>query len=163
RAPARRAVAKHRAQGSLRLGQRRAADGFVDARHLSLGHRRALWRRGLARASPGHYSVQVDPRALYHSIGSERRFWDGVELAGRKNLTDTEFGVAIDVLITGDYPGDGNPKPITFPDPAAVAIRGSDARFLPLGPLIELKLASGISASHRLRDLADVQELIKAA
>ncbi len=30
-----------------------------------------------------------------------------------------------------------------------------------LEKLIELKLASGISAPHRLKDLADVQELIK--
>jgi hypothetical protein len=32
---------------------------------------------------------------------------------------------------------------------------------LPLVKLIELKLASGISAPHRLRDLADVLELIR--
>jgi hypothetical protein len=30
-----------------------------------------------------------------------------------------------------------------------------------LDKLIELKLASGMTAPHRLRDLADVQELIK--
>jgi hypothetical protein len=28
---------------------------------------------------------------------------------------------------------------------------------------VELKLASGISAAHRLKDLADVQELVKHA
>jgi hypothetical protein len=33
--------------------------------------------------------------------------------------------------------------------------------FVSLEKLIELKLASGISAAHRLKDLADVQELIK--
>jgi len=33
-------------------------------------------------------------------------------------------------------------------------------RVIQLEPLIELKLASGMSASHRLRDLADVQDLI---
>ncbi len=33
---------------------------------------------------------------------------------------------------------------------------------LPLASLIELKLASGISAPHRLKDLADVLELIRA-
>jgi len=32
---------------------------------------------------------------------------------------------------------------------------------LPLDKLIELKLAAGISAPHRLRDLADVIELIR--
>ena len=34
-------------------------------------------------------------------------------------------------------------------------------RWFNLEKLIELKLASGKSAAHRLRDLADVQELIK--
>ncbi len=33
-------------------------------------------------------------------------------------------------------------------------------RVVTLEKLIELKLASGISAPHRLRDLADVQDLI---
>jgi hypothetical protein len=32
---------------------------------------------------------------------------------------------------------------------------------LPLDRLIELKVASGLSAPHRLRDLADVLELIR--
>ncbi len=32
-------------------------------------------------------------------------------------------------------------------------------RIIPLESLIEIKLASGISAPHRLRDLADVQDL----
>jgi hypothetical protein len=34
-------------------------------------------------------------------------------------------------------------------------------RVLRLPRLVELKLASGMSAPHRLRDLADVQEIIK--
>ena len=32
---------------------------------------------------------------------------------------------------------------------------------VPLTTLIELKLASGMTAAHRLKDLADVQELIR--
>lgn len=38
----------------------------------------------------------------------------------------------------------------------------SGIRILELTRLVELKLASGISAPDRLRDLADVQELIRA-
>jgi hypothetical protein len=34
-------------------------------------------------------------------------------------------------------------------------------RLLPIERLVELKLASGMSAPHRLRDLADVLELIR--
>jgi len=81
---------------------------------------------------------------------------------GSKGLRDTENGVTIDILIAGDFPGDGKPKPVQFPDPAAVAIRGPHGAFLPLTSLIELKLASGLSAPHRLKDLADVLELIRA-
>src|SRR5262245_56059723 len=73
---------------------------------------------------------------------------------GSKGLRDTENGVSIDVLIAGDFPGDGKPKPIAFPDPAKVARRGDRVALLPLPTLIELKLASGMSAPHRLRDIA---------
>src|SRR5689334_12682151 len=82
---------------------------------------------------------------------------------GSKGLRDTEYGVAIDILLAGEYPGDGKPKPVRFPDPASIAVRGEHGAFLPLETLIELKLASGLSAPHRLKDLADVLELIRAA
>ena len=82
---------------------------------------------------------------------------------GSRGLRDTENRVDIDVLLTGSYPGDGKPKPVSFPDPAKVAVRGARVALLPLPTLIELKLASGMSAPHRLKDLADVIELIRAA
>jgi hypothetical protein len=84
------------------------------------------------------------------------------KFAGSKGLRDPEHGVTIDVLLAGEYPGDGKPKPVRFPDPS-VAIRRASGAFLPLATLIELKLASGLSAPHRLKDLADVLELIRAA
>jgi hypothetical protein len=68
----------------------------------------------------------------------------------------------VDVVLAGEYPGDGKPKPVAFPDPARVAVRGRRVALLPLEKLIELKLASGMSAPHRLEDLADVLELIRA-
>lgn len=76
-------------------------------------------------------------------------------------LRDTDSGVRIEFLITGGFPGDGKPKPVSFPDPATVAVNIGGIRFLGLPTLIELKLASGISAAHRMKDLADVQELIR--
>lgn len=82
---------------------------------------------------------------------------------GSKGLRDTENNVTIDVLIAGDYPGDGKPKAVVFPDPQTVAQRTARMSLLPLPMLIELKLASGLSAPHRLKDLADVLELIRAA
>jgi hypothetical protein len=81
---------------------------------------------------------------------------------GSRGMRDTEYGVDIDVLVAGDYPGDGKPKPVAFPDPAVVAERRATGCFVPLPRLIELKLASGMTAPHRLKDLADVLELIRA-
>ena len=80
---------------------------------------------------------------------------------GSRGLRDAEYGVNIDVVLAGSYPGDGQPKPVAFPDPATAAVRGERIALLPLSTLVELKLASGMSAPHRLKDLADVLELIR--
>ncbi|HVX14170.1 MAG TPA: hypothetical protein VHC22_23490 [Pirellulales bacterium] len=78
-----------------------------------------------------------------------------------KHLRDTELGVRIEFLTTGDYPGDGKEKPVAFPDPAHVGIVSDGISYINLPTLIELKLASGMTNAGRLRDLADVLELIK--
>jgi hypothetical protein len=80
---------------------------------------------------------------------------------GSKGMRDATENVDIDVLLTGDFPGDGKEKPIAFPDPATAAVRGDRFSLLPLSTLLELKLASGMTAPHRLRGLADVIELIR--
>jgi hypothetical protein len=80
-----------------------------------------------------------------------------------KTFKDAATGIRVEVLTTGEFPGDGRPKAVAFPDPADVAVQGRDFRHIRLSSLIELKLASGLSAPHRLRDLADVQDLIVAA
>ena len=80
---------------------------------------------------------------------------------GSRGMRDTENGVNIDILLAGEYPGDGKPKPVAFPDPAVAALEGARVRLLPLPTLMELKLASGMSAPHRIRDLADVLEIIR--
>lgn len=82
---------------------------------------------------------------------------------GTGKLFDTEHGVNIDVLSTGRFPGDDKPKPIAFPDPRATALRGARFALLPMPLFIELKLASGMVAPHRAKDLVDIQELIKSA
>ncbi|TMQ02436.1 MAG: nucleotidyltransferase family protein [Deltaproteobacteria bacterium] len=117
----------------------------------------------------GYRRVTVDVDVLLTRDGLERLKREVLgrgyveKFPGSKGLRDTEYGVAIDVLLAGDYPGDGKAKPVRFPDPATVAVRGEHGAFLPLETLIELKLASGLSAPHRLKDLADVLELIRAA
>ena len=50
---------------------------------------------------------------------------------------------------------------MVFPDPALAAVQGDRVALLPLPRLIELKLASGMTAPHRLKDLADVLEMIR--
>ncbi len=54
------------------------------------------------------------------------------------------------------------PVPVAFPEPTVIATKIDDIRYAGLPALIELKLASGLSSAGRLRDLADVQELIRA-
>jgi len=39
--------------------------------------------------------------------------------AGSRNLRDPESGVRVEFLVSGDFPGDGKPKPVSFPDPGA--------------------------------------------
>lgn len=84
-------------------------------------------------------------------------------VVGTGKLLDTVHTVNIDVLSTGRFPGDGKPKPIAFPDPATTAIRGERFALLPLPRFLELKLASGMTAPHRLQDLADVLNLVRHA
>ncbi|HXI12307.1 MAG TPA: hypothetical protein VNM92_06645 [Thermoanaerobaculia bacterium] len=78
----------------------------------------------------------------------------------QKSYRDTETNVRIDFIMAGEYPGDGKPKPVSFPDPAEARLNKDGIWFITLEKLVELKLASGLSAPHRLKDLADIVELI---
>ena len=82
---------------------------------------------------------------------------------GSKSFRDAVSNVDIDALIVGDYPGDGLPKPVAFPEPNSVSEFGDDGiPYLSLATLMELKIASGMTAAHRPRDLDDVIQLIRA-
>lgn len=123
----------------------------------------------LALNEYGHKRVTVDVDLIMREedLLAFKRRWIGRGYAervpGTGKLLDTENDVHIDVLSTGRFPGDDKPKPIAFPDPATTAIRGAPFALLPVERWIELKLASGMVAPHRLKDLADVQELIRSA
>src|SRR5579871_1512460 len=69
--------------------------------------------------------------------------------------------IRVEIVTSGEYPGDGRPKAVVFPDPGASVEEIGGVKTLSLVKLIELKLASGMTAPDRLKDLADVQELIK--
>lgn len=79
----------------------------------------------------------------------------------RKKLRDTKNGIPVDFITTGEYPGDGKPKPVRFPDPKDSSIEIDGKRVLKLEKIIELKLASGLTNPNRLNDLGDVQRLIE--
>lgn len=122
---------------------------------------------GLALAAHGFVRMTQDVDILMSREGlesfKERFLGRGYVQAfsgAQKTFRDTETQVRIEILITGDYPGDGKPKPVAFPDPSVVFTERGGMRIIPMERLIELKLASGMSAPHRLRDLADVQDLI---
>lgn len=79
----------------------------------------------------------------------------------KKRLRATSSGTPVEVIAAGEFPGDGKPKPVSFPDPSSEGVEIDGVKFPTLERLIELKLASGMTAGDRLKDLADVQELIK--
>lgn len=79
----------------------------------------------------------------------------------KKKFRTTEENIPVEVITSGEFPGDGLPKPVQFPEPGEFAVSIDGIKTISLEKLIELKLTSGISAGDRLKDLADVQELIK--
>lgn len=78
-----------------------------------------------------------------------------------KKFRTTDGNVPVEVITAGEYPGDGLPKPVKFPEPDEFAVVIDGVKTISLEKLIELKLTSGMTAPDRLKDLADVQELIK--
>jgi hypothetical protein len=80
-----------------------------------------------------------------------------------KQFRSTSENIRVEIITSGEYPGDGLPKAVRFPDPATASTEIDGIKTITIEKLVELKLASGMTAPHRLRDLADVQELIKAS
>lgn len=123
----------------------------------------ALGEQGFLRAT-----VDIDILLTPEGLEKFRTTFEGKgyvsAFAGsKKSFRSSSTGVRIDVLLTGQYPGDGKPKAVAFPDPSRASFESHGISFLKLENLIELKLASGISAQHRIRDLADIQDLIREA
>jgi hypothetical protein len=124
---------------------------------------------GMALVLHGYDRTTVDVDILVTSEGLETIHHtlvgpgDRPEFEGsRKQIRDTERGVRVEFLVSGEFPGDGRPKPVAFPDPATCSLEAGGIRYIDLTTLLELKLASGLTNPGRLKDLADVQELIRA-
>ncbi len=79
----------------------------------------------------------------------------------KKKFRTTDENIPVEIITSGEYPGDGLPKPVEFPDPSEFEVVIDGVKTISLEKLIELKLTSGMTAGDRLKDLADVQELIK--
>jgi hypothetical protein len=120
----------------------------------------ALFAHGFRR-----FTEDVDLLVTAEGLGHIHKELEGlgfvVPFAGSKNLRDVESGVRIDFLVAGQFPGDGKPKPVAFPDPDRVAVVKDGIRYLTLPTLVELKLASGMTSPDRMKDLSDVMELVK--
>ncbi len=122
---------------------------------------------GMALVAHGYDRTTVDVDILLTAEGlkATHESLDGSgylpPFAGSKQLRDTQTGVRIEFLVAGQYPVDGKPKPVSFPDPAKAYVEIDGIRYVTLATLIELKLASGMTRPARRRDLADVQDLIR--
>jgi hypothetical protein len=85
-------------------------------------------------------------------VGKE---YDPVEGRPRR-FVERQSGVTIDCLVTGRYPGSGQPGPLAFPDPTEASQEIDKVRVLTLPQLIQLKLAA-----RRYYDFGDVVFLIR--
>jgi hypothetical protein len=110
------------------------------------GHRRTtndvdvlLTAEGLAE-----FRKRFVPKGYEATPGRPRRF------------TDRKDQVHVDFLVTGRFPGNGQPGPIAFPDPAAVRVLREGFQVIDLTALIELKLAA-----RRHQDFADVVSMVR--
>src|SRR5688500_10996750 len=101
---------------------------------------------GMALVAHGYDRTTVDVDILVSPAGLERVHESFVGLGylppfkGSKNLRDVETGVRIEFLVSGQFPGDGKPKPVAFPEPADAGTEIDGVRYLRLPVLIELKL-----------------------
>jgi hypothetical protein len=123
---------------------------------------------GLAVNAHGHQRATIDVDVLLTPEGM-RKFKAAAlglgwleKFAGSRGVKDAERNVPIDILVTGGIPGDGTPHGVTFPDPAVAAIEKQGKSYLSLAKLIELKIASGLSAPDRPRDFDDTIQVIRA-
>ncbi len=116
---------------------------------------------GMAVFAHGHERMTNDVDVLLTRAGLEqfRRLFvpkHYQQVAGRsRRFLDKKDGVTVDILVTGLYPGRGEPGPIAFPDPQKVGQRIGRIQYIDLVTLVQLKLAA-----RRHQDFADVVNLI---
>lgn len=85
-------------------------------------------------------------------VGQE---YDQVPGKSRK-FVDRQHQVSVDILVTGHFPGHGEPAPFAFPDPGEASEEIHGTRVVTLVHLVQLKLAA-----RRYYDFGDVVFLIR--
>src|SRR5947199_6213541 len=100
---------------------------------------------GMALALHGFVRPTQDVDLLMTREGLERfgetlvgRGYVATFPGARKHFRDADTGVPVEIITAGEYPGDGLPKAIAFPDPAKVAVDLEDYSVVSLECLIEL-------------------------
>jgi hypothetical protein len=123
---------------------------------------------GIAVGVHGHirFTEDVDVLITREGLAKFKEHCIGLgwvnKFAGSKGVRDAEHNVKIDFLCTGEFCGDGKPGQLQFPDPAAAVDPAlGEPRVIALPRLIELKLAAALTAPDRIKDAADVLELIR--
>jgi len=121
----------------------------------------AVWRHGYVGRVTQDVDIVLARESLaeFLKVASVSGFDVLVGEPGRwPKLRHRETDVQVDVLPEGEHPGiPSSLAPTTIPSPAELGAVGTSLQYATLPRLIELKLAAG-----RLKDLADVLELIRA-
>jgi hypothetical protein len=111
--------------------------------------------------------VNADALRAFCTALSGTGGWVPRYAGAKRSWRDASTRVDIDALVSGEYPGDGLPKAVSFPrldiEPGFNwVLAAGGVRVLDLVSLISIKLASAASAPHRRKDAADVASLIEA-
>ena len=123
----------------------------------------------LAMFQHGHrrFTIDVDLIVTVDGLTTIHARLDDLDLIRpdptRRSVRDRATGVRFDFYVAGTFPGDGQPKPVAFPDPASSSQAADGITYVDLPTLVELELASGMTGGiHRMKDLADAYALIKS-
>ena len=93
-----------------------------------------------------------DLKKIHEELGGAATF----HRLRRADLRDTQLGVRIEFLTTGDYPGDGKKKPRLFSRAGTPTGFESDGiSYINLEKLVELKLASGMTNARQVKGFAE--------
>jgi hypothetical protein len=136
-----------RGKGMLNNSLRRLADDF-DRKGINYA---AVDAVALNRHGYKRFTEDIDIRLTPEGLDRFRETLLGLGYhpsfdGPRKKFKITENNIPLDIVMAGEFPGDGLPKPVVFPDPADHVVVIDGVKTITLEKLIELKLASGMTS-----------------